>query len=191
MAKQKIRPENSQKSGASYIRDASNIRHMPLYSNYIHNDVILFSGHFMLRALHSIPVSNFHYNDIIMSAMESQITSLTIVYSTVYSGADRRKHRSYEPLAFVWGIHRWSMNSPHKGPVTRNCFHLMTSSWHRKIDIGLQGHFYPTLVSNWWSYNWPLEIISICDVPYQTQMNNSDRTGIKFLYFQPGNSNWR
>ena len=33
---------------------------------------------------------HMHYNDIIMSAMSSQITSLTIVYSTVYSGADEK-----------------------------------------------------------------------------------------------------
>ena len=60
-----------------------------------------------------------HYNDVIMSAMASQITSLTIVYSTVYSGADLRKHQSSASLAFVRGIHRWPVNSPHKGPVVR------------------------------------------------------------------------
>ena len=42
-----------------------------------------------------------HYGDIIMSAMASQITSLTIVYSTVYSGANQRKHQSSAPLAFA------------------------------------------------------------------------------------------
>ena len=54
--------------------------------------------------------------------MASQITSLTIVYSTVYSDADQRKHQSSAQLAFVWGIHRGSVNSPHKGPVTRKMF---------------------------------------------------------------------
>ena len=57
-----------------------------------------------------------------MSAMVSQITSLTIVYSTVYSGADQRRHQSSASLAFVRGIHRWPVNSPHKGPVTRKMF---------------------------------------------------------------------
>ena len=57
-----------------------------------------------------------------MGAMASQITSLTIVYSTVYSGADQRKHLSSAPVAFVRGIHRWSVNFPHKGPVTRKMF---------------------------------------------------------------------
>ena len=57
-----------------------------------------------------------------MSMMASQITSLTIVYSTVYSGADQRKHQSSASLAFVREIHRWLVNSPHKGPVTQKLF---------------------------------------------------------------------
>ena len=63
-----------------------------------------------------------HYDDVIMGAMTSQITSLTIVYSTVYSDTDQRKHQSPASLAFVRGIHRGPVNSPHKWPVTRNCF---------------------------------------------------------------------
>ena len=54
-----------------------------------------------------------------MSGIASQITSLTIVYSTVYSDADQRKHQSSATQAFVWGIHRGPVNSPHKWPVTR------------------------------------------------------------------------
>ena len=54
-----------------------------------------------------------------MGAIPSQITSLTIVYSTVYSDADQRKDHSSASLAFVWGIHRGPVNSPHKWPVTR------------------------------------------------------------------------
>ena len=64
----------------------------------------------------------FHYDDVIMSAIASQITSLTIVYSTVYPGADQSKHQSSASLAFVWGIHRGPVNSPHKWPVTRTMF---------------------------------------------------------------------
>ena len=56
------------------------------------------------------------------SPMASQITSLTIVYSIVYSGANQRKHQSSASLAFVRGIHRWPVNSSHKGPVTRKIF---------------------------------------------------------------------
>ena len=57
-----------------------------------------------------------------MSTITSQITSLTIVYSTNYSGADQSKHQSSASLAFVWGIHRGPVNSPHKWPVTRKMF---------------------------------------------------------------------
>ena len=41
---------------------------------------------------------------------------------TVYSGADQRKHQSSASLAFVRGIHRWPVNSPHEGPVTQKMF---------------------------------------------------------------------
>ena len=57
-----------------------------------------------------------------MDTMASQITSITIVYSTLYSDADQRKHQSSASLAFVWGIHRGPVNSPHKWPVTRKMF---------------------------------------------------------------------
>ena len=60
--------------------------------------------------------------DVIMGVIASQITSLTIVYSTVYSDADQRKHQSSASLAFVRGIHRGPVNFPHKWPVTRKMF---------------------------------------------------------------------
>ena len=47
-----------------------------------------------------------HYGDVIMSGIASQITSLTIVYSTAYSDADQRKLQSSASLAFVRGINR-------------------------------------------------------------------------------------
>ena len=71
---------------------------------------------------------NIYYNDAIMSDMASQIPGASIVYSTVCSGAGQRKYQSSASLAFVGGIHRSPVNSPHKGPVTRKCFHLKMSS---------------------------------------------------------------
>ena len=74
---------------------------------------------------------DWHYNDVIMSAKASQITSLSIVCPNAHSGADQRKnhsradqrkHQSSASLAFVRGIHRWPVNSPHNGPVTRKMF---------------------------------------------------------------------
>ena len=59
-----------------------------------------------------------------MGTVASQVTSLTIFYTTVYSDADQSKHQSSASLAFVWGIHRVPVNSPHKWPVTRKMFPL-------------------------------------------------------------------
>ena len=68
----------------------------------------------------------FHYIDVIMTTMASQITCLTIVYSTVYTDADQRKHQSSSSLAFLWGIHRWIPRT--NGQLRGKCFHLMTLS---------------------------------------------------------------
>ena len=57
-----------------------------------------------------------------MGVIASEFTSLTIVYSTVYSGADQRKNQSSASLAFVRVIHRGPVNSPRKGPVTWKMF---------------------------------------------------------------------
>ena len=57
-----------------------------------------------------------------MGTMSSQITSASNVYSTICSGVDQREHQSSVSLAFVRGIHRGLVNSPHKGPVMRKMF---------------------------------------------------------------------
>ena len=75
--------------------------------------------------------SSMHYVDVITSTVASQITSLAIVHSTVDSGADQRKHQISASLAFVRGIHRGPVNSPHKGPVTRKMF----SIWWRHQGV--------------------------------------------------------
>ena len=74
--------------------------------------VRIFRPHYQFRLF-------LYYSDVIMTTMASQITSLTVVHSIVYSDADKRKHQNSALLAFVRGIHRWPVNSPHKGPVTR------------------------------------------------------------------------
>ena len=71
----------------------------------------------------------FHNNDVIMSAMACQITSPTIAYSTVYSGADQIKHQSSASLA-LWGEFtgdRWI--PPQRASNAESFFNLMTSSW--------------------------------------------------------------
>ena len=79
---------------------------------------------FMSKPLahNSVSPSAVQYSGVVMGAIASQITSLTSVYSTDYSGADQRKHQSSASLAFVCGIHRWPVNSQHKWPVTRKMF---------------------------------------------------------------------
>ena len=89
----------------------------------------------MKPALHLI-----HYNDVIMTTIASQITSLTVVYSTVYSDADQRNHQSSASLAFVRGIHRDRWIPRTKGQLRGKCFHLMTSSCYN---------------NKWW-HQWPL-----------------------------------
>ena len=74
-----------------------------------------------LQNVHFVPVS-VHYNEVIMSAIASQITSLMIVYSSVCLRVDQRKHQSSASLAFVRGIHRRPVTSLHKWPVTRKMF---------------------------------------------------------------------
>ena len=91
-----------------------------------------------------------HYSDVIMSAMASQITGVVIVYSTVCSGADQRKHQSSASLAFVREIHRGPVNSPHKEPVTRKkIFHVMTSwSIFYTLLMALQ-HAWRDIIGYW------------------------------------------
>ena len=73
----------------------------------------------------------------------SQITSLTVVYSTVYSDADQIKHQSSASLAFVWGIHRDRWIPRTKGQLRGKCFHLMTSSWYDQTYIKQSIHWEP------------------------------------------------
>ena len=78
-----------------------------------------------------------HYNDVIMGVVATQITSLTIVYSTVESDPDRRKHQNSTSLAFVRGIHRGPVNSQHKWAVTRKMFPFddVIMRYHHDISV--------------------------------------------------------
>ena len=88
----------------------------------------LYSYIFSRRDLYSFNYDEYfkdiktHYNNVISSTMASQITSLTIFYSSVYSGTDQRKQQRSASLAFVRGIHRWVVDSLHRGPVARKMF---------------------------------------------------------------------
>ena len=86
-----------------------------------------------------------------MGGMASQIISLPIVYSTIYSDTDQRKHQSSASLAFVRGIHRWPVNSPHKWPVTQKMFpydDVIMLKQHKQIQIS------HNLDNHWVCWNW-------------------------------------
>ena len=101
----------------------------------------------------------WHYDEVIMGVMASQITSLAIVYPTIYSDTDQRKHQSSASLAFAWGIHRGPVNSPHKWSVTRKMFpfHDVIMDYY---------HWFPTWAhiekGNTWEIFCRILIISLC-----------------------------
>ena len=84
----------------------------------------------------------FHFNDVRMSAMASQIVGVSIVCSPVVSGADQRKYQSSASLAFVQGIHRWPVNSPQK--KTSNAGKV-SFWWRHQINI-------PNVMQSWRKY---------------------------------------
>ena len=86
------------------------------FNNFLSNVLV------MLSAIPIVLIYIQHYCDVILGTRTSQITSLTIVYSTFHSGADQIKHQIPASLTFVRGIHRWPVNSPHKWPVKRKMF---------------------------------------------------------------------
>ena len=92
--------------------------HEAIFTAYKH---VVICKHF--QQLLSGCFDSLHYSDVIMNTMASQITRPTIVYSTIYSGADQRKHQKSKSLSYARGIHRCQVNcpvkSPHVGPVTR------------------------------------------------------------------------
>ena len=85
-------------------------------TNYLANDILLsmtWQQASIFNITSQVLYRHMHYSDVMMGMMVSQITNLPIVYLTVYSGGDQRKHQSSASLAFVRGI-QW--------PVTREMF---------------------------------------------------------------------
>ena len=95
---------------------------------------------------HLLPCNRIakHCSDVIMGAMVSQITSLTVVYSAVYSGADQRKHQSSASLAFVRGFH-WS-------PVTGE-FPAQMATNADNVSIWWRHHVSSTSVNLHWHFH--------------------------------------
>ena len=71
----------------------------------------------------------YHYSDVIMDAMASDITNTTIVYSIVYLSTDQKKHHKTPRHWPFWGEFIGDRGVPRtKGQWGGKCFHLMTSS---------------------------------------------------------------
>ena len=96
-----------------------------------------------------------HYSDVVMGTIASQIASLTIVYSIIYSDADQRKNQSSASLALVRGIHRGPVNSPHKWPVTRKMFPFddVIMTYYKHVTTCWTYHFQTTKVI---TLRWPI-----------------------------------
>ena len=118
------------------ISKCDHLGHNKMLSHDIHSN---YARHTILSTKYTITFCTISarccvllwYNDVNLSAMVSQITGVSIVYPSVYSGADQRKHESSASQAFVRGIHRWPVNSPHKGPVT---WKNVSIWWRRHAD---------------------------------------------------------
>ena len=131
--------------------------------------------------LHWGIVMSYRYSDVIMSAMASQITSLMIVYSTVYSGTDQRKHRSSATLAFMRGIHRKRASNAEN-----------ISIWWRHHDIV---KYADALLANMVSVDDVFDIASLCDrylaivngiVPTRIQCDNGIVFSVLIITWKSG-----
>ena len=118
-----------------------------------------------------------HSSDFIMGTIASQITSVKIVYSTVYSVADQRIYQSSASLAFVWRIHRWPVNSPHKWQVTPKIFPFDDVIMQNVFDIYLVLHRDPILA----------ETLSTQEMAQPSPKQKSVRRRVTILQF---NKHW-
>ena len=129
--------------------------------------------------------SSMHYNDVIMGAMTSEITSLMIVYAIVYSGADQRKHQSPASLAIVRGIHRWPV-------MTSSCVPENIELNHTLFNFSKSPHSIPSLAT-WEVYSkyqkrtdvhwWPsFPDIHICRTPIRSPATCLDSNIFKEKY---------
>ena len=114
-----------------------------------------------------------HYNDVIISAMASQITAVSIVNTAICSGADQRKYKSTAALAFVWEIHRWSLNSPQKKAINAE----NVSIWWRDHD----GHHFAVICKKIWKCITGTEFILFYFCCFRCLVQSSDMTPVVYV----------
>ena len=125
-----------------------------------------------------------------MGAITSQITSLTIVYSTVYSDADRRKHQSSASLAFVWVIHRDRWIPRTKGQLRGKCFHLMTSSCtgvikNKSTELlwdAIRWSYDVSLMASDWTHRGPDKMATILQTTFSNACYVMEMHGIRLRF---------
>ena len=131
------------------------------YYHFVFHDYLMA----WIRFLHYWPlVGGIYYTDVIMSAMASQITVVSIVYSAVCSGADQRKHQSSASLAFEMGIHRWPVVYLQKGPMAQKMFlfddvfmpHVTLENWILHCNVKEENGYVILFYSNVGHTNVPL-----------------------------------
>ena len=123
---------------------------------------ILSHGNSELHDLHlCTKLSWFHYSDVITSTMASQITSLTIVYSIVYSGADQKKIKAPRHWSLCREFTSDLWLSPHRGPVTWQMFPfddvimLKKRKEKKLVNRGWMKSFSSSCVVFLFFFNWP------------------------------------
>ena len=127
---------------------------IPYFVILKYNAIKEYTLHYNKHAYGSCLVA--HYSGVIMGAIASQITSLTILYSTMYSGADQRKHQSSASPAFVRGIHRRPVKSLHKRPITRKMV---------PFDDVIMDLIYGLVPDNWCSISPWVTVLAIVWLP--------------------------
>ena len=164
------------------------INFLVMHGSYNHPVILINAMYIPIRCSIYQNICSLHcgYNDVILSAMAYQITSLTIVYSTVYSGADQRKHQSSASLAFV----RWPVNSPHKWPITRKMFwwrHHVHPSLLCFVLLGLDNkvvilYFILLILSRslWQSPDYPSSDLKYCAIAFFQNIDFSCALLFKF-----------
>ena len=143
--------------------------------------------------MHRSASMSLHYDDLIMTMLASQITSLTVVYSIVYSGVNQRKHQSSASLAFVREIHRGPVNFPHKWPITRKMFpfddvimlsvvmHNGETTWSSCHNDNLLVSPVISQVQNqiWWPKFWLPRLVTVC--AWVTKINSKHYFSVSTL----------
>ena len=123
-----------------------------------------YPGYFWEPHWKSMGLPEIHYNDVIMGTMASQITSITIVYWTVYSGAENIKTSKNIKALRHWPL-CGEITGDRKGQVTRKMFSFDDVIMIRGNLTGML-IFIPTLVRRCLYIEW-VPWSFVCQCPFK------------------------